>query len=139
MSTKEQRLSHKLYNQYMTILEEFKPPKKINSDKYYEVDDYYGVGFMKEKKSNKYNVKLLYDYHDGNSKVGSSLLLDTLDEAIEIVRIMEEFAVDKSTKKKAKFDFSNVKDYKSSHIEPISIEDEEKARKIASIKKEVFY
>jgi SpoU rRNA methylase family enzyme len=94
---------------------------------------------MKEKKSNKYNVKLLYDYHDGNSKVGSSLLLDTLDEAIEIVRIMEEFAVDKSTKKKAKFDFSNVKDYKSSHIEPISIEDEEKARKIASIKKEVFY
>ena len=112
--TKQQKLEHKRYNHYRAVLDEFKPCKKPKSEEFYDIDNYYGVGYFKRKKDNKHMVSLLYDYSGTKNQLKSSAIeLDTLEEAIEVIALMDEFAKDKSIRKKAKFDFSNVKDYKS--------------------------
>jgi hypothetical protein len=98
----------------MLVLEEFKPCRKPNSQDTYDVDNYYGVSYYKRKKDNKHLISLIYDYSGAKNQLkGNCIELDTIDEAIAVIALMDEFSEDKSISKKVKFDFNNVKDYKS--------------------------
>lgn len=132
---KEDRKKHELYNKYRTILEEFVPPIKHKSatKEKYEVDDYYGVGYIPYKKDNTFGISLFYDYIDGNAKKSNILILDTIDEVFEFIKIMQTFVVDKQVKKKVKFDLTNVKDYASEKEKEVVEQVVEQKKKVPSI------
>lgn len=135
---KEERKNHELYNQYRTILEEFTAPyiHKTETEERYDVDDYYGVGYIPYKKDNTFGVSLFYDYINGNAKKGNTLILDTLEEVIEFINIMHIFRVDKQVKKKAKFNLSNVKDYRNE--EAVNVESKVTQERPITRKPELF-
>jgi hypothetical protein len=150
---REKFKEHELYNQYRTILELFTAPvrvKKVDKewieDGCYEVDDYYGTAYLKEKGSNKFTVRLLYDYGGKFKKsvASNGILLDTIDEVIEVVLIMERFVVDKSSKSKSiKLNLCHVNDYSNKSIEPmkkevVSEETSTKDLRMRQLKRDMF-
>jgi hypothetical protein len=58
----------------------------------YDVDNYYGVTMMTIKKTGKISIQLQYDYskraHNSNS-----MIVDTSEKALEVLRILLKFAV----------------------------------------------
>ena len=93
------------YNKYRWFLEQVEP-----SDGF-KVEDYYGVQFMKVKRNNTYDVRLQYDY-ESHPKNGSSFKVDSFEELIEWLILLESFAVDKSnTRKSLKYNPNKAIDY----------------------------
>jgi hypothetical protein len=72
------------------ILNQFKPHKD------YELEDYYGTSIMRLKRDGQWSIKLLHDYVSGNSKTSSGIKVKTFDDAVEICKILNEYAVDKT-------------------------------------------
>lgn len=70
------------------LLMKFTPPTG------YALDAYYGTAYMKLKKNNKHQLRLVYDYTGGNMKKSSVLEFDKFSTCIRVLSIMEEFAKD---------------------------------------------
>ncbi|MDB4681371.1 hypothetical protein OAE88_00525 [bacterium] len=93
------------YNKYRWFLEQVKPYDG------FEVEDYYGVQFMKVKRNNTYDIRLQYDY-ESHPKNSSSFKVEEFDEVIEWIKLMESYSVNKSTIRKAvKYNPSMATDY----------------------------
>ena len=67
----------------------------------FKVEDYYGVQFMKVKRNNTYDLRLQYDY-SSRAKNGSAFKIETLEELLDWIIVLEEYAVDKSSVRKIK-------------------------------------
>ena len=63
----------------------------------YAVKDYYGVSLIKMKKNGKFSIKLIYDYSN-TSKTSNPLEIDDVETALDIYRVLNKFAKDKSDK-----------------------------------------
>ena len=95
----------KRYNQYRWFLDQIEPYVG------FEVHDYYGIMSMKVMRNNTYDLKLQYTYTD-NPKSSSAFKVETIEEVIEWLELMNSFAVDKSSNRKVKkYNPKEVKDY----------------------------
>lgn len=95
----------KRYNQYRWFLEQVEPYDG------FETNDYYGVMVMKVMKNGSFDIRLQYSYAS-NAKNGSAFKVETIEEVLEWLELMESFAVDKSINRKAKkYNPNKVKDY----------------------------
>ena len=56
----------------------------------FKVDEYYGVSLLRLKKNDRFSIKLVYDFINGNQRPSSSYEVDDLDTALELVRFLEE-------------------------------------------------
>jgi hypothetical protein len=77
-------------SEWKEILSHFRPHKD------YDIEDYYGFSLMAHKRNRKWSIKLLHDYVDGNSKTSNAIMIDDMEEAMEICKILQEFSKDKS-------------------------------------------
>ena len=73
------------------LMRRFKAPEG------YALDSYYGTAYMKLKKNNKYQVKLLYDYSK-HAQTSNSIIFDELEVCIKAITILEEYANDTKEK-----------------------------------------
>lgn len=93
------------YNQYRWFLDEVEPYGD------FKVADYYGVMFMKVMRNSTYDIRLQYNY-EKHPQNGSSFKVDTIEEVIEWIELMESFSIDKSSTRKAKkYNSKEAKDY----------------------------
>ena len=70
---------------------------KFDAPKGYKIRDYYGTMMMKIKKNNKFRIKLIYDYK-AHSVCSTAIEVDSLEKAMKLIEIMEEFAIDGTEK-----------------------------------------
>ena len=98
----------KNYNKYRWFLEQVIPPEG------YKVEDYYGIQFMTIMRNDTYDIRLQYDYVK-NPVNGTAMKVETIEEVIEWIEILDGFKKSKATAKKAKkYDESTAKDYTAS-------------------------
>lgn len=94
------------YNKYRWFLDEVEP---YNG---FEVSDYYGIMVMKVKKNSSFDLRLQYDYGSSHPQNGTAFKVDSIEEVLEWIELMESFSVDKSSNRKAKkYNPNMVKDY----------------------------
>lgn len=72
---------------WIELLRNFKPYGN------FAVDDYYGVSLLKKKKGGMYSIKLIHDY-ESNGKFSSAFEVESLQDTIKIIEILEWFAKD---------------------------------------------
>ena len=61
----------------------------------YDVADYYGVSMIKTKKSNKYRLKLIYDYGSNAVMSVNQIEVTSLKMALSFYEILDSFAKNK--------------------------------------------
>ena len=84
------------YKRYLWYLKQVEPYDG------YEVDDYYGTQHMKVKRNGLYEIRLQYDYSGSHPQNGSKFVVETLEELLEWIGVLEFYAKDKSTTNKIK-------------------------------------
>ena len=83
----------KRYNKYRWFLEQVEPPNG------YKVANYYGVQFMTIMRNDTYDIKLQYDYPK-NPINGTAFKVDTIEEVLEWIELMDSFRKAKASAKK---------------------------------------
>ena len=97
----------------------------------FKKEEYYGTMFMKYKKNNMYQIKLIYDFKK-NAITSESVMVKGFDKAIKILQLLEKFAIDGNQPTKAdsfSFDDDSIETtteifYDSEPVQP-SLEEEE--------------
>lgn len=64
----------------------------------YSLTDYYGVAYMKIKKNNHHQLKLIHDYKGGNMKLSSGIVFESFETCMKVLSILEQFNTTKREK-----------------------------------------
>ena len=70
------------------LMRKFTPPNG------YALDSYYGTAYMKLKKNNKFQVRLLYDYSK-HAQTSNAIYFDSFDMCINALTILEKYSKNK--------------------------------------------
>lgn len=65
------------------VLAKFKPYTGFS------VEQYYGVSVLRLKKNDKFSIKLVYDFVNGNAKTSNAFIVDDLDTAYSLAQFLE--------------------------------------------------
>lgn len=63
----------------------------------YSVENYYGVAYMKLKKNNQHQLRLIHDYGK-RSLLSSAIVFDNFDTCMKVLRILEQNSRDGKAK-----------------------------------------
>ncbi len=89
---------------WVDLINHFVPPEG------YARDSYYGPGMIPLKRNGEYQIKLFYDYKKNNITSLNSFRAETFDEAMDILKILNNHRKNKNDKDKEKDSAASIRD-----------------------------